>query len=56
MMASGGAKHTMAFDTSGNLWFFGQKSAAGIKSGVIFEENSDKQLQPIKLEWPANFK
>ena len=56
MMASGGAKHTMAIDTTGGLWFFGQKSSAGIKSDEIFEENADKYLQPIKLEWPSNFK
>ena len=46
----------MAIDTQGGLWFFGQKSSVGLKSDDIFEENLDKQLQPIKLEWPPNLK
>jgi alpha-tubulin suppressor-like RCC1 family protein len=30
IMASCGSKHTLALDTSGDLWFFGSKQSVGI--------------------------
>jgi alpha-tubulin suppressor-like RCC1 family protein len=42
IMASCGAKHTMALDSNGNLWFFGHKLAIGISSNE--SSQSEKQL------------
>lgn len=51
IMALGGAKHTLALDSAGNLWFFGLKSSVGMKYEGI---ENEKQLQPIKLQFPSS--
>lgn len=48
IMAACGAKHTIALDTNGQIWFFGHKQSIGIED---FEE--EKQFTPIRLELPS---
>jgi len=47
MMAAGGDKHTMFLDSTGQLWFSGQKQSIGVED--IVEE---KQLTPTPLVNP----
>lgn len=46
-MASCGYRHTVALDTTGNIWYFGSKSSVGIE-----DLDEDKQFQPSKLDLP----
>lgn len=52
-MATCGSKHTLAIDTTGQLWYFGLKSSVGIAPDIKWsgqDPNEGKQMTPIKLE------
>lgn len=47
IMASCGAKHTVALDTNGSVWFFGHKHSVGIE-----DFTDEKQFTPVRLDLP----